>query len=198
MHKPQIFTKALFGAAVLSLSFGTISCKQEAKPEDPKEVAEDENEAKFDDTKRMEEDAEILVDAAEFDLMERELGKLAQAKGVSTEVKDLAKMIEMHHNESFNELSTLAKSKGFSIPTALTEDGQKEYDRLNKVEAKNFDKEYLDRIYKDHHEALEDLTQYAQKTQDVEIKSYLDGELTALKNHHDAANDLMIKMNPKK
>lgn len=198
MHKPQFFMKALFGAAVLSLSFGTVSCKKEAKAEDPKEVAEDENEAKFDHTERMEEDAEILVDVTAFHLMERELGKLAQAKGVSTEVKDLAKMIEMHHNESFNELSVLAKNKGVSIPTALTEDGQKEYDRLNKVEAKNFDKEYLDRIYKDHHEALEDFNQDAQKTQDVEIKSYLDGEVTALKNHHDEANELMIKMNSKK
>lgn len=190
MKKPAIFGKAILSLAVLALSFGMTSCKNEPKTEDPKEVAEEENEAKFDDTKKAEEDAEILVDAAEFDLQQRELGKLAQAKGVSTAVKDLGKMMEKHHNDSFNELATLAKGKQISIPSAITEDGQKEYDRLNKVDAKNFDKEYLDRIYKDHHEAIEDFTQDGQKTQDVEIKAYLEGKVIALKGHHDAIQQL--------
>lgn len=190
MKKPTIFGKTLLSLAVLTLSFGTTSCKNEPKAEDPKEVAEDENEAKFDDTKRAEEDAEILVDAAEFDLQQRELGKLAQARGVSTAVKDLGKMMETHHNDSFNELSGLAKSKQISIPSAITEDGQKEYDKLSKADAKNFDKDYLDRIFKDHHEAIEDFTQDAQKTQDVEIKAYLEGKVIALKGHHDAIEKL--------
>lgn len=190
MKKPTIFGKTLLSLAVLTLSFGATSCKNEPKAEDPKEVAEEENEAKFDDTKKAEENAEILVDAAEFDLQQRELGKLAQARGVSTAVKDLGKMMETHHNDSFNELSGLAKSKQISIPSAITEDGQKEYDKLSKADAKNFDKDYLDRIFKDHHEAIEDFTQDAQKTQDVEIKAYLEGKVIALKGHHDAIQQL--------
>lgn len=197
MKKPIIFGKAILGLGILIISLGTLSCKNEPKTEDPKEVAEDENEAKFDDTKRMEEDAEILVDAAEFDLQQRELGKLAQSKGISADVKDLGKMMETHHNESFNELSALAKEKQISIPTAITEDGQKEYDKLNKTDAKNFDKQYLDRVFKDHHEAIEEFTQDAQKTQNVEIKAYLEKKITTLKSHHDGIETLQAKFTKK-
>ncbi|WP_306566179.1 DUF4142 domain-containing protein [Flavobacterium lindanitolerans] len=190
MKKPTIFGKAILSLGVLTLSLGTVSCKNEPKAEDPKEVAEDENEAKFDNTKEAEKDAEILVDAAEFDLEQRELGKLAQSRGVSAAVKDLGKMMEKHHNDAFAQLSTLAKEKQISIPTAITEDGQKEYDRLSKVDVKNFDKEYLDRVYKEHHDAIDDFTQDAQATKSVEIKAYLESMISTLKNHHDEVEKL--------
>ncbi len=194
MKKPTIFGKAILSLGVLALSLGTISCKNEPKAEDTKEIAEDENEAKFDNTKEAEKDAEILVDAAEFDLEQRELGKLAQSKAVSTDVKNLGKMMENHHNESFAKLSALAKEKQISIPTALTEDGQKEYARLNKTDAKNFDRDYLDRVYKEHHDAIEDFTQDAQATKSVEIKAYLESMLTTLKNHHDEVEKLQTTL----
>jgi putative membrane protein len=76
MKKPTIFGKAILSLGVLTLSLGTVSCKNEPKAEDPKEVAEDENEAKFDNTKEAEKDAEILVDAADFDLEQRETGQI--------------------------------------------------------------------------------------------------------------------------
>lgn len=194
MKKPIIFGKALLSLGVLALSLGTISCKNEPKTEDPKEVAEDENEAKFDTIKEAEKDAEILVDAADFDLEQRELGKLAQSKGVSTAVKDLGKMMEKHHNESFMKLSALAKEKQISIPTAITEDGQKEYDKLSKADAKNFDKDYLDRIYKEHHDAIGDFTQDAQATKSVEIKAYLKSMIVTLQNHHDEVEKLQATL----
>ncbi|NBL65842.1 DUF4142 domain-containing protein [Flavobacterium sp. NST-5] len=185
MKKPQIFGKAILSLGVIALSLGTVSCKDENKAEDPKEVAEEANEAKFDESDKLEDNAEIAVDAAEFDLMQRELAKVAQVKAMLQAVKDLAKTVENEHNESFNELSTLAQSKQISIPTALTDDGQKEYDRLNKVEAKNFDKEYLDRIAKDHKDAIDDYRKNAEKTTDVELKNWLMGKVTTLQAHHD-------------
>ena len=62
------------------------SCKQDSKPEDSKEAAEDQNEVKFEDNDAKEDDSEFLVDAAETDLEEIEIGKLAQQKGTDAEV----------------------------------------------------------------------------------------------------------------
>ena len=68
MKRTSLFSKMLLGAAVVTLSFGMQSCKDENKQEDPKEVAEDENEAKFDDTanEEMEDDADFLIFAIFF------------------------------------------------------------------------------------------------------------------------------------
>lgn len=197
MKKPQLFGKALLGIGVLSLSLATVSCK-DSKPEDPKEVAEDANEAKFEKAESAEDVAETLVDAAEFDLTQRELGKLAQANGVSQEVKDLGKMMETHHNDSFNDLAALAETKTISVPNAITEDGQSEYDKLKKQDAKNFDKDYLNQILDDHKEAIDDFKKESQRVTDPEVKSYLERKVTSLTEHHKAVEALISKLNLKK
>ena len=197
MKKPQLFGKALLGIGVLSLSLATVSCK-DSKPEDPKEVAEDANEAKFEKAESAEDVAETLVDAAEFDLTQRELGKLAQANGVSQEVKDLGKMMETHHNDSFNDLATLAETKTISVPNAITEDGQSEYDKLKKQDAKNFDKDYSNQILDDHKEAIDDFAKESQRVTDPEVKSYLERKVTSLTEHHKAVEALIAKLNLKK
>lgn len=198
MKKPQLFGRALLGMGILSLSFGSVSCKQGAKSEDPKEVAEEENEAKFKEAEKADDIAETLVDIAEFDLTQRELGKLAQVNGASADVKSLAKMMETHHNESFNDLSVLAKSKSISVPTAITEDGQEEYDALKKVDVKDFDKQYLEDILKDHKKAIDDFKKEAGGTADVELKAYLERKVTSLTEHHKTAEALATKLNVKK
>jgi len=194
MKKPLIFGKAILSLGVIALSLGTVSCKEENKAEDPKEVAEDQNEAKFENADNLEDISEVVVDAAEFEMTQRELAKVAQMKAVSQPVKDLAKTIENHHNEGLNEVTALAKTKQISVPTALTDEAQKEYDRLNKVEAKKFDKEYLDRILSDHKDAIDDYTKEAMKTTDVELKAWLEGKVTSLKSHHDQINALLANM----
>lgn len=198
MKKPQLFGKALLGIGVVTLSLATISCKQEAKPEDPKEVAKEENEAKFEESKNAEAIAETLIDVAEFDLTQRELGKLAQVSGVSPDIKALGKMMENHHDDSYKDLSELAKSKTISVPTAITKDGQKEYDDLKEVDTKDFDKEYLTDVLKDHKKAVDDLTKEAERTTDVELKAYLERKVTSLTEHHKSADALATKLNVKK
>ena len=197
MKKPQIFGKALLGIGVVSLSLGSISCKQEAKPVDPKEVAEEENEARFNTAKNAEEIAETLVDVSEFDLTQRELGKLAQVNGVNSEVKALGKMMETHHDESYKDLTGLSKTKNISVPTTITEDGQKEYEDLKKAASKDFDKEYLKEVLKDHKNAIDEFSKEAQKTADVEVKAFLERKVTSLTEHHKAAEALAIKLNIK-
>ncbi len=198
MKKPQLFGKALLGIGVLSLSLGSVACKQDAKPEDPKEVAKEENEAKLEAAKNAGDLSETLIDVAEFDLTQRELGKLAQVNGVSADVKALGKMMETHHDESYKDLAELAKSKSISVPTAITKDGQDEYDDLKKVTAKDFDKEYLTDVLNDHKEAIDDFKKEAEKTTDVEVKAYLERKVTSLSGHYQSAEDLATKLNIKK
>lgn len=198
MKKPQLFGKALLGIGILSLSMGTISCKNEGKSEDPKEVAQEENEAKLDEAKNADTMAETLIDVAEFDLTQRELGKLAQVNGVHPDVKALGKMMETHHDESFKDLMVLAKSKSISVPTAITEDGQEEYDDLKKVDAKNFDEKYLTDVLNDHKKAIDDFSKEAEKTDNVELKSYLERKVTSLSEHNKSAEALATKLNIKK
>jgi len=196
------FRKTFLLASAFTFALGFTSCKNEAKPEDPKEVAEEENKEVVDSVKEeaevLEDNSKKIVAIAEFDLKQRELAKLAEAKATSKEVKDLATTIENSHNASLKELAELAKAKQISIPDALTDSGQKDYDALNKKSGQDFDVEYIDQTIKAHRDAIKDFSNDASQTQDLELKSWLEKKVATLQSHFDAINNMIAKSNARK
>ena len=66
------------------------SCDNRQRSSDIRDVAQEGNEARFDDNKQ-EKDAQFLVNAAEMNLKQIQLGELAQQKGNTAHVKELGK-----------------------------------------------------------------------------------------------------------
>jgi len=166
--------------AVLLLVFVT-SCDTETKTTDTKEVAEDKNEAKFENSK--ENDAAFLVSAAEINLEEIELGKLAQTKGSMAEVKAMGKMMVTEHTKALAELQALAASKQISLPTSLTENNRDAYKDLNEKKAKDFDKDYCDMMVKGHKDAIDKFEDAATSANDADVKAWAAGMVPGLKAH---------------
>ena len=168
---------------VIIMGLTLAACNNNAQsPEDTKEVAEESNEAKFDDNEQ-ENDAEFLVDAAEINLEEIELGKLAQTNGVTADVKDMGKMMVDQHTKTFNELKDLAASKNMTIPTSLTEENQDDYKKLADKTGNDFDKEYCDMMVKGHKDAIDRFEKASNKANDAEIKQWAATTLPALRTH---------------
>lgn len=192
MKRTSIFSKTLLGAAVLALTLGTQSCKNETKQEDPKEVAEDENEAKFDNVDEAKEnDSEFLVDAAEADLAEIQLGKLAQQKSTNADVKGLGKMMVEQHEKSAAALKTTAAQKNITLPTSLTEDGQKEFKDLNDKSGHDFDKKYTDMMVDGHEKLIKRMEKASEKAEDADIRMWAANMLPTLRTHLEHAK--MVK-----
>ena len=195
MKRVFLLSKAVLAAGVVVMSLG--SCKNEAKQEDPKEVAEDQNEIKFEDRETKEDDSEFLVDAAEIDLAEIELGKLAQQKSTNPGVKSLGKMLVDAHEKSAAELKTLADSKNFSLPTSVTEDGKEAYDKLNKETGTDFDKKFVDGAIDAHEKAIDKFKIAAENANDTEIKAWASKNVNSLREHLQHAKMLKEEMNKK-
>ena len=188
MKKVFLLSKAILAAGVIIMSLG--SCKNETKQEDPKEVAEDQNDIKFDDRETKEDDSEFLVDAAEIDLAEIEIGKLAQQKSTNPDVKSLGKMLVDAHEKSAAELKTLAGSKNFSLPTSITEDGKEAYDKLNKETGTDFDKKFVDAAVDAHENAIDKFKIAAENANDAEVKAWASKNVETLRMHLDHAKKL--------
>jgi putative membrane protein len=184
MKRTPFFSKALLGAAVLGLSFGVQSCKQEPKQEDPKEVAEDENEAKFDDVNEdKEDDADYMVAAAEVDMEEIELGKLAQQKSANADIKALGKMMVEQHEKASADTKALAGKKNITLPTALTEDGQKAFKDLNDKSGHDFDQKYADMMVDGHEKMIKKMEKASEKATDADIRMWAANMLPTLRTH---------------
>ena len=184
MKRTSLFSKALLGAAVVTLSFGMQSCKNEPKQEDPKEVAEDENEAKFDDVdEEKEKDSDYLVAAAEVDMKEIELGKLAQTKSANADVKALGKMMVEAHTKSLADLKATAAKKNVTLPASLTEKGQEAYKDLNDKSGHDFDKAYADKMVEGHEKMIEKMQKASEKAEEADVRQWAANMIPALTAH---------------
>ena len=182
----------LFAALVFVMGLSFTACKNAPKTEDTKSVAEAQNEAKFED--ESEDEAEFLVDVAEFNLQQAELGKLATSKSTNTAVKDFGKMMQEMHAVQMKELSALAVSKQVSVPNYLTEENKEDYNALNKKDIEDFDKHYLDLVIDQHGSSIREYTDATDKTSDAALKKWLAQQTALLREHLDAAMMLQIKL----
>lgn len=191
MKKTNLFSKLFLGAAVFTMSLGAISCNDD-KPKDTEEVAEDANEEKFEDAPNdsLEDDSDYLVFAAETDLKEIELGKLAQTKGMHAETKAFGKMMQDMHTKSFDELKAAAAAKNITIPQSLTEDGKDAVEKLNGKTGHDFDAAYADDMVDGHEKAIDKITKAADKAQDPDIKTWAAKLLPNLQSHLEQAKKL--------
>lgn len=181
--KKVIWNAAIFAAAM----FLATSCSdRKAESEDSKEVAEEQNDAKFDDTK-IENDTEFAVKAADASMLEIQLGELAQQKGSSPEVKSLGKMMVDDHSKASEELKALAQTKNISLPSTLSEDCQKKYNDIAEKTGQDFDEAYTEAMVKGHKDNIDNFKKEAEKGDDPDLKSWAAGKVSTLEHHLDMA-----------
>lgn len=181
MKKILLISKLVLATGIILLSLN--SCKKETKQEDPKEVAEDQNEAKFDDSNSKENDSEFLVDATEINLEEIAIGQLAQQKSTNPEIKKFGKMLVDDHTKLSGEVKTVAESRNISLPTSITEDGQEQYNKLNEKSGLDFDKKFVDMMIDGHEKAIDKFTKASKNSNDEEIKTWASNNIASLTAH---------------
>lgn len=169
-------TKIYFIAAALAvLSVGSYAQtdKKDAKKENKKTLSNSD----------MKDAAEFAVKAADGGMFEVQAAKIAQAKGSSQTVKDLAKHMIDDHTKANTELKQLASAKKITLPTKISDKYQKDIDDLNKLTGAEFDKEYAKMMVKDHKDDIDLFEKEAKSGKDAEIKSWAAEKVPTLKHH---------------
>jgi putative membrane protein len=178
--------KNIFNILLLALVFAFASCDTKKNQDDSKEIAEDQNDKKLEDSDTK-KDAEFAVDAADGGLYEVQMGTLALTKASSPDVKKFGQMMVDDHSKANTELKGLAAQKSITIPDVMSEDCQKKYYDLDKKDKKDFDKEYIDQMVKDHKDDIDKFEKEADKGNDNDVKSWAAGKLATLRHHLEEA-----------
>jgi putative membrane protein len=126
--------------------------------------------------------------AAQTDMVEANLGQLAQSAAGSQQVKDYAQMLVTDHTSDFNQLSGVARQAGLSVPTAI----DAEHDRtmigpFEKLKGATFDRRYIEEIIAGHKKGIAIYRKEAAEAQNPALKSYADHALPVLEKHLAAA-----------
>lgn len=182
----NIKTSSLFLAACF---FALISCGTKNSQDDSKEIAEEQNEEKFDDT-AMEDATDFAVEAADGGMLEVQLGQLALTKAVSPKVKEFAQSMIDDHSKANDELKSLAQSKNITLPSTLSEKKQKDYNDLAEKSGADFDKAYCQFMVKDHKDDIDKFKKAAENEDDPDLKSWAAGKVPVLEHHLSMAESM--------
>ncbi|TCO11096.1 DUF4142 domain-containing protein [Natronoflexus pectinivorans] len=182
MKNNNYFKKTMLVATLVIAALLITSCGNRQSSQDSKDVAEDRNEERFDDRKQV-NDAQLLVDAAEFNLMQIQLGQLAQQKGSTSNVKELGKMMEEAHTKLQRDLTAFAGRKSMTIPTTPTENVRDTYKDLNEKSGNDFDKAYGDIMVNKHEDAIKKFEKATTDRNDTDIVNWAIAMLPGLRSH---------------
>jgi putative membrane protein len=135
--------------------------------------------------------------AAAGGMFEVEVGKLAESRAQSADVKAFGAMLVKDHGAANEELKALAQKKGLALPPALPNEQRKSIDKLAK--AKDFDREFIKEVGLDDHKKDIKLFERASKdSKDADVKAFAAKTLPTLQQHHQKAEELARAMKGRK
>jgi putative membrane protein len=135
-------------------------------------------------------DQAFLTKAIEGNLAEIEMGKLAQQKGQSQEVKDFGAMLVQDHTDANTKAMDLAKQINVTAPTQPSKKHLAELDRLSKLSAAQFDAEFAKHMTTDHKEDIADFTKQSKMKADDPTVTFASQTLPVLQKHLQTAESL--------
>ncbi|HEX5476351.1 MAG TPA: DUF4142 domain-containing protein [Burkholderiales bacterium] len=128
-------------------------------------------------------DTAAMKKLAQANHAEIELGKLAQSKAQSEEVKKFGQHMVDEHGQMLEDLQKLASSKGVTLPDSPAAKDQKTLKKLQGLSGAQFDRRYMADMVKDHKKDIQETAKIAQKAKDAEFKSAVQQANSKMKEH---------------
>lgn len=121
--------------------------------------------------------------AAQDDMGEVQIAKLAQQKSNNPQVKQLADKLMSDHQKNDQAVKQLAQKENVQLPTSPDAKHQRMFDHLQKLNGTQFDRAFLHMQVKDHRKDIRQFREEAKSAQNPNIKQYAQQTLPTLEEH---------------
>ncbi len=142
-------------------------------------------------TKASMTDQQFVDLAAQTDMVEANLGQLAQDASDSQPIKDYGTMLTTDHTNDYQQLKAAAQEANLNVPDAIDAEHDKAMvGPMHKLKGAAFDHKFIAAMVSGHTQAIEVYKKEADDAQSPAIKSYAQTALPVLQKHLDDAKDL--------
>jgi putative membrane protein len=135
-------------------------------------------------------DQAFAMMAASGGLEEVHLGRLAEERAASPEVKEFAHRLVQDHTKANQELLTIAEKKGISMPKELDDTHKDVVKLFSHLKDAQFDHEFLSFQVMGHEKETAAFAVQAKEGQDPDLKAFAAQQLPILKEHLQKAREL--------
>lgn len=145
--------------------------------------AKDANDAVLVD-RDQEKDADFIVNVVADNYAEARLAQLALTRSADVSVKKTATMLKAGHAKIISELKGYAAKNGITVPLEETADAKRVYSNLaEEKELDDFNEKWCDELADNHEESINYFERRLEKTEDVELKNWINSTLPGLRSH---------------
>ncbi|MGH9502825.1 MAG: DUF4142 domain-containing protein [Terriglobales bacterium] len=186
--------KYMFRLSLIGIAIGSISCalaqtsgESPASPENTSSMHSAAPTEGTKDTKLSNADREFVKEAASGGMAEVELGRLAEKKAGSEDVKQFGERMVRDHSKANDQLKQIASSKGIALPQHISAKYKTTEERLSQLSGSEFDRAYMADMVKDHKADIAAFRHESSSGSDAEVKGFASETLPTLKDHLKAA-----------
>jgi putative membrane protein len=141
------------------------------------------------------ESTEALITGVTLaDMYQIQAGKIAEAKGQSSSVRDFGKMMVTDQTAMSNQMRHVFAATGTKIPTELGARGKRMINDLNAATPADFDKLYLSQQQTSQAAELTMLSAYAEGGESKDIKPAAASAIPKVQAHLDKVHELQAAM----
>lgn len=134
-------------------------------------------------------DQTFVKKAIEGNLAEVQMGKLAEQKGASDQVRNFGQMLQSDHATNNQKAMALAQSLNVTPPSGPNAEQKRSYDRLSKLSGAQFDREFAKAMVSDHKKDIREFQSEA-KSKNAQVADYAKSTVPDLQKHLQAAESL--------
>jgi putative membrane protein len=139
-------------------------------------------------------DKAFITKAAEINLGEVELGRMAEQKGNNQAVKDFGQRMIEDHTNAESQLQQLAKQEGVMLPGQPGAAAVSLHQQLSSVSGAQFDAMYIDHMLAGHKGAITVFENEIEHGQNPAIRAFAESVLPVIQDHVRIAEDVAGKM----
>ncbi len=138
-------------------------------------------------------DRDFMEKAAKTSMSEVAISRVAAARTSNPSVRSFAQSMIEDHERANEELSSLAAARGISLPAK-----DPHPDKWEKRDAKDFDKDYLEKMVADHEDVVKLFAKQAKDGDDAEALAFARKHLPRMQAHLQHALDLKRALTEKR
>jgi putative membrane protein len=138
-------------------------------------------------------DARALREMQQANMAEVATGKLALEKSQSSDVKAFAQKMVDDHSAAMKDVATVAQQKGVELPTEPDSKHKKAAEKLSRLNAGEFDKQYMAKAGVEDHRMVESKLKKVQSSAKDPDVSALAGKMLPVVHSHLMSAQQMAK-----
>jgi putative membrane protein len=144
----------------------------------------------------MMDDQDFVTQASSGNMFEIAAGNLAVNTSTDADVKAFGNHMITDHGQTAIEMSALANSKGWTIPSSMSQKHQNDLSTLASLSGTAFNKQFAAMMVTSHQETIDLFERAAGNTgvRDAELRGFASGKLPHLKEHLQGAQQLQTKV----